>query len=101
MRFLVLLLVILILIGFVTTLIRFFLFLASFSSLIFASNSTSIDRPSESILTGGCGSVWRVLRYKGNANASQELFRNAVLFFGPFAMTMVLSYLLFELNAKH
>ena len=94
-------LVILILIGFVTTLIRFFLFLAAFSSLIFASNSASHDRPAESILTGGFGFVWRVLRCKGNANASRVFFRNAVLFFGHFAMTMGATYLLFELNTTH
>ncbi|WP_420585613.1 hypothetical protein [Ruegeria sp.] len=97
----ILLLVLLILAGFVTTIIRFVFLLASFSSLIGATSKAGQDRPGEHLLTGGFMSAWRVLRYKENANANWVLARNAVLFLGSFTITMLAAFLLFHFNTEH
>lgn len=88
-------------IGLFLTILHFFKFFASLTSLVITTNETARETPWEYILTGGFLSMWRVLRHDGNMHARNVLFRNAKLFFGSFALTVGAALLFIDMNTKH
>ncbi|SLN43827.1 hypothetical protein RUM8411_02002 [Ruegeria meonggei] len=94
-------LLVVVLVGMFVTFYCFIKFLASFTSLISATNQSVTEQPWDQVLTGGFLSMFRVLRHQGNNHARNTLLKNTVFFFGSFALTMGAALLLIQLNSEH
>jgi len=92
-------LVALVIVGMCVSIFWFLKFLASFLSLILASQAAA--RGTWDVATGGLFSTWRVLKHTGNRNATNALLRSLAFFAASFAFTMGVGFLLSELDSRH
>lgn len=99
MPFIIYVLLVLVVFGFLVTTFWFLKLFASLSSLISTTHTTA--RGSWDAATGGSTSLFRVLSHTGNRNANKALIRSAIFLTGSFAATMCAALLLVELNSRH
>lgn len=88
-------------VSFVTCFIAFSVFMIYFLNLIFVSQAAGKDTPVNSLMTGGFGPMWRVLRYERNSAARRSLVKRLIALVGSFAVLFGSAFLFIHLNERH
>lgn len=87
--------------SFVTCFVTFSAFMIYILNLNFVSQAAGKDTPVNSLLTGGFGPMWRVLRYERNSAARRSLVKRLIALGGSFAVLFGSAFLFIHLNEQH